>query len=115
MAIVKIGCKLPHGLVLEVNNVKVALNGANQHFTFMNRMGDVGVTDVEQSFWNEWLKSHAEAAYVINGFVFETKDEASASAKAKDTTQTGLEPLNPDSNGVTTEKHTNCLARRLSI
>ena len=104
MATVKIGCKLPHGLVLEVNNVKVTLNGANQHFAFMSRMGDVGITDVDQSFWNEWLKSHAETPYVINGFVFETKDESSAKAKAADTAKTGLEPLNPDSNGVTTDK-----------
>jgi hypothetical protein len=104
MATVKIGCKLPHGLELAVGETKVTLNGANQHTIHTRLIGEYGVTDVDASFWAEWLKTWADSAMVKSGSVFEAKDEASVKAKAKDQGKTGFEQLEPDSNGVKTDK-----------
>jgi hypothetical protein len=105
MATIKIGCTLPHGLVLDVRGNKVTLNGANQYTEFTRLIGTHGTTDIDASFWEAWKKENAENAAFVNGFIFETKDESSAKSKVKDIEKkTGFEQLAPDSNGVETDK-----------
>lgn len=102
MALIKIGCTLPHGLVLSVNGNNVTLNGQNQYSHMTNRLGTHGVTDVEQSFWDAWKKENRETLALKNGFIFEAKTEAEVEAKRKDTGKTGFEQIDPDSHSVET-------------
>lgn len=105
MATIKIGCTLPHGLVLDVKGNKVTINGANQYAELTRLIGTHGTTDVEVSFWEAWKKENAENAAFVNGFIFETKDDTSAKDKVKDIEKkTGFEQLSPDSYGVETDK-----------
>ncbi len=95
MATVTVGCKLPHGLVARVDEKTVVFNGLNSSSV----IGGHGLTpDVDQSFWIEWLKRNAGAAFVKNGFVFAQAKPADAIAQAKDNQSpaTGLEPLKPE-------------------
>lgn len=102
-----IGCKLPHGIVLEHITIRpepadgrtvnfnpapagprVVLNGSNS----MLRPGLVmaqgehlfGMTHVDRSFWEKWLEHNRGSGLVQKGFVFEVPGEGSAT-KARDT------------------------------
>lgn len=89
-ATVVVGCKLPHGLIIEVgkeggdNYRKVKLNGMNasQQGGFVTHEG-FGLTVVDESIWRAWMKKNEKLEFVRNGAVFEQKDEASAQAHSK--------------------------------
>lgn len=104
-----VGCKLPHGLVLELgydpitgirgeNYKSVKINGANQ----FKKPGDphtsegLGLTTgVDKAFWDEWLKRNGTLKYVAEGLVFAQPEIKSAEAakRERETLKTGVEPL----------------------
>lgn len=97
MAKVIIGCKLPHGLVLEnpLNpNEKVTLNGANKALVIGSKHA---TTEVDADFWKLWKSTNPKFPALANGAIFEAKDAASAKALAKETEKekTGFEKLDP--------------------
>lgn len=102
---VTIGCKLPNGLLLEVGNKSVAINGSNNSQV----VGGHGITyDVDSDLWAAWLKQNADRDIVKNGFVFAHDKAANVKAEAKEKadSKTGQEPIDPDAkgNGVSTMK-----------
>lgn len=103
---IKVGCTLPHGIVIFLNNVSVTLAGANQKTNeFFKILGDFGITDVDSDFWIAWKEANTEFQPLKSGAIFEAKDEKSVKDKGKDqsTIGTGFDPLPPDSNGVETD------------
>jgi hypothetical protein len=92
---VTVGCKLPSGLVLELDGKTVELNGANSS----NIIGGYGLTEgVDAEFFKQWMEKHEGMAFVRNELVFAQAKTADAKAEAveKSAEQTGLEALNPD-------------------
>ena len=103
---IKVICTLPHGIVAEVNGVKVNFAGANQNCSeFRPLLGDYGVTEVDADFWAAWKKENINSRLVLSGAISEAKDEKSAKDKGADqaTIDTGFKPLDPNSNGVETD------------
>lgn len=94
-----VGCKLPHGLHLDLRNrdgstTRYTLKGANA----ARIVGGYGFTDgIPTTFMEEWLKRNAKHPAVIQGAIFMHKDKASAEARAREgrDIRTGLEPLDP--------------------
>ena len=90
---VTVGCKLPHGLVLEVGSTSVTLNGANAS----NIIGGYGLTEgVDKAFFDAWLKKNEHLPFVRNQMVFaqSTTDDAKAEALEKAHEKTGFEGMN---------------------
>lgn len=107
MAKIVIGCKLPHGLILEnpLNPAEtVKLNGLNSSLVIGAKHA---TTEVEKDFWDLWQQTNKDFPALKNKAIFVAKDQASADAIAKETKdeKTGLEPLKPNDpkNGVKTE------------
>lgn len=107
MAKVIVGCKLPHGIILE-NPLdpahKVELNGLNK----IEIIGaDHATTEVDGEFWNLWETSNPDFAALKSGAIFVAKTVADAKAIAKEFKgeKTGFDKLVPDAkeNGVKTE------------
>ncbi len=98
MAKVTIGCKLPNGLIIEVDGVRVTLNGVNRS----NIIGATHcTTEVEESFWAAWLAEHKEFVPITSGSIFVAKNANEAAAIVKDNpTKTGLEGARPEASGV---------------
>ena len=93
-----IGCKLPHGLILDHPmdpSKTVELNG-------LNRARIIGAThattEVDADFWNEWKTFHADFPAVRSGSIFEAKSAVDAAAMARELEreQTGFEPMARD-------------------
>lgn len=72
-----IGCKLPHGYVLELNPPKigdkvpatyqaVVLNGTNK----AKAKAKYGTTLVDPEFWAAWLKKNVKLRYLVDGSIF---------------------------------------------
>ncbi len=102
---VTVGCKLPNGLVIEVDDRSAVLNGANSS----EIIGGHGITEhVDADLFREWMKRHADRDMVKNGFVFahEKGKNTKAEAQEKAGNKTRLEPIVPDNkgNGVETAK-----------
>lgn len=101
---VTVGCKLPHGLVIRLNNTKtqVTLNGANTGTVVgldgKVQRGTCGFTQVDESFINSWLKAYADTVMVKKGLIFISKNQKEAEAEANDKSsiKTGFEPTDPD-------------------
>jgi len=93
--VVVVGCKLPNGIVLEVEGYSVVLNGANSS----NVIGGYGLTEsVDKDAFDKWMKIHADQAYVKNELVFAQAKTNSAESKAKENAdrRSGLEGLPQD-------------------
>ena len=111
---VLVGCKLPHGLVLEILDrptkedfmqprpigKQVKLAGAcslyNQRTKKAPMNFDYAITPVDKSFWEEWYKRNKALDCVRNGMIFvaDTQQRADGIAKERRETFTvGLEPL----------------------
>lgn len=102
---ITVGCKLPNGLTIEINNQSITLNGANSAAL----IGGHGITyDVDADLFNAWLEAHKDRDMVKNGFIFahESSKDTKAEAKEKTGNATKLEALKPDdaANGVATAK-----------
>lgn len=96
--LVSVGCKLPHGLILELKTndgfARHTLKGANA----ARIVGGYGITEnVPADFMAQWLKKNARHAAVVNGSIFIHSDAKSAEAMAKERQDiaTGLEAIDP--------------------
>lgn len=100
METVVIGCKLPHGLVLEHNGVKVVLAGGNASPLVG---GNTGYTIIDKDLWEAWEKDHKAFNPYANGAIFVAKNMESAQKIAENRSKldTGLAPIEPDALGVT--------------
>ncbi len=93
-----VGCKLPHGLILDHpldQSKKVELNGLNSS----RIIGAThGVTEVDGEFWEAWKTVHAEFPALKSGAIFEAKSLADIAAKAKELEgeKTGFEAMSQD-------------------
>lgn len=93
-----VGCKLPHGLVLEhpANpEHKVTLRG-------LNRISIIGAdhctTEVDGDFMDAWLAANKDFPALHSGAIFVAKsigDAAAIATEFKDR-ETGLEPMRTD-------------------
>lgn len=110
---VTVGCKLPHGLIMELIpkhdgwnpppcGPRVTLNGANSVkrdsiLRVTPRVLEYGRTQVDKSFWEQWLVQHKNDDMVKKGFVFAEQKVSDFKAHAKEALpeKTGLEGLNP--------------------
>ena len=107
-----IGCKLPHGLYLDLhdknNNLtaRVKLPG-NAGFTLPNKdrkfknpdtvYGDT-LTPVSKEHWDAWLKIHHDHPSVLNGSIYAAAKQEDAKAKARnhEDENVGFDKLDPD-------------------
>jgi hypothetical protein len=95
MATITVGCKLPNGLDMRIGDTIVSLKG------FMrgaNIIGGYGITEnVDEAFFDEWLKRHAHLKVVQDVLVFKQPNIKEAAAQAKDTAKkkSGLEQIDP--------------------
>lgn len=112
---VLIGCKLPHGLIMEIPDVgdllrpkpvgkRVILKGANSLRTNPNAaQGNFpyAVTLVDKDFWDAWLERHKDRPFITNRLVFVAKNEADAKAMGKELLgeRTGMESLSLEVDG----------------
>lgn len=112
-----VGCKLPNGLILQVGNETVRLNGRARYRIPLegrvNRNTDVeyadGLTVVPKQFWDSWYGAHKDYPPVMKvdaqgrpkePAVYASPNRNEAVAKAKDTESAkvgfeGLDPLKP--------------------
>ncbi|MFA7254388.1 MAG: hypothetical protein WC107_07635 [Patescibacteria group bacterium] len=100
--IVVIGCKLPHGLVLEHPmdpNQKVVLNGKNKALIIG---ADYATTEVDADFMEQWVAVNKEFPAVKSGAIFVAKSVADVAAVARENAdrKTGFEAMDPKSHGV---------------
>lgn len=76
---VNVGCKLPHGTVLELGAAKVVKTAVvYDHIVLQGRLAAkrgaaYGTTAVEAEFWAKWLKMNAKLRYVMDGSIFVVK------------------------------------------
>jgi hypothetical protein len=136
MAKVTVGCKLPHGIWMELvtphplekstlplprDKRAIRLNGASSVRIARTNPIDhaFGITLVDAEYAAEWFKRNKDAEFVVNNLIFlvDTVDEKNVKAAIKDHAKekTGLEPINPDgdsraAHGVTTNKEGGAIA-----
>lgn len=121
--VVMVGCKLPHGLIMEIPEPgtmdsinpttgevmkiqgrkpapvgkRYILKGANSMRRNDKAMGQFpyGITPIPRAFWERWLARYKDADFVTKGFVFaeDTMRDAQASAKEKLPELTGMEAM----------------------
>lgn len=119
MSTVKVGCKLPNGIVLHLHVVdgkgkearnrivaesEVRLNGfATKHAVQAAHriIGGYGMTEVDASFWAEWKKLNATFPPLMNGLIFAEEDDKVADLEALDRSslRSGFEPLDRNKPG----------------
>lgn len=94
-ATVTVGCKLPHGIHMDVDGKRVTLAGANASQV----IGGHGITEnVDKEHFEKWLSMHKESPMVKNGLVFAHEKAANTSAQANASVEnpSGFEALDPD-------------------
>jgi hypothetical protein len=91
---VVVGCKLPQGLHIHIDQKRVTLAGANAS----NIIGGYGFTRVDRSFMETWLSRHKDYVPVQRGLIFIQEDDADAAGQAEEQSdvRSGFEGLNPD-------------------
>lgn len=111
--VVWVGCKLPHGLILELfepepplpengiinpmnlrlrprTRAKVTLRGANSVRNDMTLRGlsqlqyPFGITSVDAAFWEEWSRLHADYTPLVRGLIFVVDREKLFPAAARE-------------------------------
>lgn len=90
-----VGCKLPHGLHLDLDGNRVTLNGSNS----AQIIGGHGITEgVDKEFFERWLKVFKDSPMVKGGFIFAHEKAANTAAEANDKQENknGFEGLNPE-------------------
>lgn len=95
MATVTVGCKLPSGLIINMEGREVTLKGANSSLV----IGGFGLTEgVDKAFFDTWLARNQDFPAVENGLIFvqSTTKNAEAEATEKQALRSGFEGLNPD-------------------
>jgi hypothetical protein len=93
-----VGCKLPHGLHMELNGVRVTLNGGNSSEIVGTDGVKTGITVVDKDFFDQWAAIHKDAPYLKGGLIFANEKPANVKAEAadKEDLKTGFEGINPD-------------------
>lgn len=89
-----VGCKLPHGLEVQIGGKTVVLNGANSSTI----VGGYGLTPgVDKAAFDEWLATYADFPAVQKELIFAQATEKSAAAQANEQAaeKTGFEGLDP--------------------
>jgi len=105
MSKVIVGCKLPHGLILELGIEKgikteayaaVTLNGSNAKG--LVTADGFGLTTVDEAFMTEWLRLHKTHPAVKEGLIYTapTMDAAQAESHDRRDLRTKLEPMDPN-------------------
>lgn len=99
---VTIGCKLPHGIVLDHPldpSKKVELRGKNRSLIIG---AEYGTTEVDGEFWETWKTVHAEFPALRSGAIFEAKNanELVAVAAELEDEATGFEAMPQEAQGV---------------
>ncbi len=100
---VVVGCKLPHGLHLDLNGKRVTLAGLNS----TEIIGGHGITHgVDKDFFDNWMVLNASHPAVKNEFIFAHEQAASVAAKANDHKKelTGFEGIDPNKPGKNIER-----------
>lgn len=93
--VIIVGCKLPHGLEIQLGGKTVLLNGNNS----TDIVGGYGLTyDVDKAAFDQWLLDYKDFPAVQQGLIFAqtTDQKAKSQAKEQAAVKTGLEGLNPD-------------------
>lgn len=73
---INIGCKLPHGLALEVGLDKFGAPGDNYRCCVLQGLlkarkgAKFGSTLVPKPLWDSWVKTNAKLRYVVEKSVF---------------------------------------------
>lgn len=71
-----IGCKLPHGYVLEIGLSKGGVPTKNYKSVVLNGTlnatanAKFGVVKVDEALWAAWLKQNRTLRYVVDGSIF---------------------------------------------
>lgn len=89
---VTVGCKLPHGLVLELGGNEITVKGANSSAI----VGGFGLTEgVPADFFDAWMAKNKDMALVKNELIFAQAKTSEAQAEAKDkaANKSGLEGM----------------------
>ena len=99
---VLIGCKLPHGLILDHPldvSKKVELAGLNKAIIIG---ADCATTPVDGEFWETWKTVHKDHPALKSGAIFEAKttEEVKAKAKERKEEKTGFEAMPQEAMGV---------------
>lgn len=101
MATVTVGCRLPNGIILELNNGrKVTLNGQNSAQArspiILLTEEDCGYTEVDAEFFAEWKSQVGpDFAPLSSMAIFEAKNQRDAEAVQREVKKekTGHEPM----------------------
>lgn len=94
MATVTVGCKLPHGLHLDVADKRITLLGVNSSSV----IGGHGITEnVDKDLFDRWMALNKESAAVKNKLIFAHEKAGSTAAEAKEkvNNKSGFEGLDP--------------------
>lgn len=98
---VTVGCKLPHGLHLDIYNNDGTL--AARHTVAGTNASDVigghGVTiGVPKAHFDEWMKRNKDSAAVRNELIFAhvNANDVAAQARSNAKNKSGFEPINAD-------------------
>lgn len=99
MSTVSISCKTPNGILMQVGENTVTINGWNAKESIIVPVGHiekVGITeDVPTALWKAWLEKHKNHPLVVNGLIFaaETTNRAKAESKERKGVKSGAEAL----------------------
>ena len=87
---VLIGCKLPNGIILDVDGKTAELNGLNKSVIIG---ATYAITTIDADFWAAWKAQNATYPALSNGVIFEAESVSSAKDISKDTDKSGFEPM----------------------
>lgn len=109
--LVKVGCKLPHGLILteevkvEDKFVATGKRTVLQGYNSAKVIGGCGITEVDRDFITHWLEANKAFAPVVEGLIFVvgSDDEAEKEAARRETVRSGFEAPQPGAPGTNLE------------
>lgn len=98
MAQITVGCKLPHGIHMDVDGRRVTLNGSNSASIVDTDGVKTGLTTVDKDFYEHWISIHKDAPYIKGGLIFanENPGKVKGEAAEKKKIKTGFEGLDGD-------------------
>jgi hypothetical protein len=103
MSVVTVACKLPNGLILELDGVRVELAGPAVAWGVPPRdVGGYALTHgVDADFFVRWMSVYKDYTPVKRGLIFACAKPQDAEARAREMKdeKSGLEPLNPENPG----------------
>ena len=100
-ATVTVGCKLPHGLMLDITEHgkegrRFRVKGSNA----AGIIGGFGITPgVPKDLWDAWHKQHEQLEFVRKGLIFAYEKSTDTSARAKEVgveLTSGMDPIDPN-------------------